>query len=106
MTQITFIEPGGRAVAVQVPAGGSVMEAAVASDIDGIDALCGGACACGTCHVYVRSPWLARLGVPDAQEADLLAQSGVQTPASRLACQITVSPDLEGLTVEVAPRAP
>ena len=62
MPKITFIEFDGTAHEVDVPAGGSVMEAAVSNNVPGIDADCGGACACATCHVFVNEAWIDKVG--------------------------------------------
>jgi 2Fe-2S ferredoxin len=68
-----------------------------------IKAECGGACACGTCHVYVDDAWLDRLVPPSAEEEDQLDLAAGVEPNSRLACQILMRSDLDGLVVRLAP---
>jgi 2Fe-2S ferredoxin len=101
MTKITYIEPLGVAHVVDARDGGSVMEAAIKHDVPGIDADCGGACACATCHVYVDEAWLARLDAPSDIEASMLEFAKNVAPNSRLSCQIKVTPALDGLTVRL-----
>src|SRR5271170_4444294 len=93
MPKITYIEYGGREHVVEMPAGLSVMRGAVDNNIPGIDADCGGECACAACHVYVDETWLATIGapVPGSQEAGMLSFAALARPSSRLSCQIKVS---------------
>ncbi|TAL79030.1 MAG: (2Fe-2S)-binding protein [Burkholderiaceae bacterium] len=82
--------------------GASVMETAIHNNVHGIDAECGGCCSCATCHVYVDEAFLPLLPVPDEMENDLLdAVASPRQPNSRLSCQITVTPELDGLAVQV-----
>ncbi len=92
MTKIVFLSADG-ATRTQVEAdnGSSVMEAAVRNGIPGIDAECGGACACATCHVYVDEEWTAIVGAPDPMEEDMLDFASDVRPNSRLSCQIRVT---------------
>jgi len=99
MVQIVFIDSEGRRRDAQVSEGLSLMEGALANRIPGIDGDCGGACACATCHVYVEPEWLARLEPPSELEINMLKMAVEPKPNSRLACQITATPALEGLTV-------
>lgn len=103
MPSITFIEHNGKAHTVQVASGQSVMQAAVDNNVPGIDADCGGECACATCHVYVDAAWLDRVGLPadGSQEASMLSFAAVTQPDSRLSCQITVTDALDGLVVRM-----
>ena len=103
MPKITYIEYGGREHRVDVPLGKSVMRGAVDNNIPGIDAECGGECACATCHVYVDDAWLATTGtpVPGSQEASMLSFAALARPNSRLSCQIPVSEALDGLVVRM-----
>lgn len=103
MPTITYIEFAGREHRVEVPVGASVMRGAVNNNIPGIDADCGGECACATCHVYVEDAWLAKTGTPPAgsQEASMLSFAALARPNSRLSCQITVSEALDGLIVRL-----
>ena len=99
MAKITYIEHNGTEHAIDVKTGLSVMEGAVKNNIPGIDADCGGACACATCHVYVNEDWLAKTGERSAMEESMLDfAEGVQEN-SRLSCQIKVSDELDGLVV-------
>ncbi len=103
MPKVTYIEYNGREHVVEVPLGLSVMRGAVDNNIPGIDADCGGECACATCHVYVQEPWFAQLGPPQpgSQEASMLSFAAVAQPNSRLSCQIKMSEALDGLVVRL-----
>ena len=103
MPKITYIEHGGREHRVEVAPGLSVMRGAVDNNVPGIDADCGGECACATCHVYVDEPWLAATGtpIPGSQEASMLSFAALARPNSRLSCQITVGEALDGLIVRL-----
>ena len=101
MAKITFVQPDGVSQTVEAEAGLTVMEAAKLNSISGIDAECGGACACATCHVYVDDAWRAKAGKPTAMEEDMLDFAFDVQEASRLACQIKVTPELDGLLVRV-----
>jgi ferredoxin, 2Fe-2S len=104
MPRITFIEPDGSRRVVDAPLGVTLMEAAVQNGVQGILALCGGACACGTCHVYVDAAWLPKLGAREEMEEGMLECAWEPRDNSRLSCQIHVTADLEGLEVTVPPR--
>ncbi|MEW5686560.1 MAG: 2Fe-2S iron-sulfur cluster-binding protein [Pseudomonadota bacterium] len=99
MAKITYVEHDGTEHVVDVKTGLSVMEGAVKNNIPGIDADCGGACACATCHVYVDEAWLPKTGTKSAMEESMLDFAEGVTDASRLSCQIKVSDDLDGLRV-------
>lgn len=100
MTHITYIEPSGNTVTVDVTEGWSLMQAAIAKGIDGIVGECGGSCACATCHCYVDEARLADLPPPSEGERGMLGNvSAERRPNSRLACQIKAGPVLEGLVV-------
>lgn len=103
MAKITYIEHNGTAHTVDVPAGKSVMLGAVENNIRGIDADCGGECACATCHVYVDAAWRDKVGnpMPGSQEASMLSFAAVTQDDSRLSCQIKVTDDLDGLVVRM-----
>jgi 2Fe-2S ferredoxin len=103
MPKITYIEHNGREHSVEVPVGLSVMRGAVDNNIPGIDADCGGECACATCHVYVDPAWLGTIRTPvdGSQEASMLSFAALAQPNSRLSCQIAVSAALEGLIVRL-----
>jgi 2Fe-2S ferredoxin len=101
MPRITFIEPGGARRDVDAPQGTTVMEAAMQNQVTGILALCGGACACATCHVYVSAAWFERVGPIEEMEEGMLEAAWQRRDNSRLSCQIQVSADLAGLEVTV-----
>lgn len=103
MAKVTYIEFNGTAHTVDVPVGLSVMRGAVDNNVPGIDADCGGECACATCHVYLEREWLEKIGtpVPGSQEASMLSFAAVAQPNSRLSCQITMTEELEGLVVRM-----
>lgn len=99
MPSITYIEFNGTEHRIEVEEGLSVMEGAVNNNVPGIDADCGGSCACATCHVFVEEDWLEKLPPQEEQERSMLSFAATAQPNSRLACQIPVTPELEGLVV-------
>lgn len=99
MVHVTYIDYEGERRTIDVMEGLSVMEGALRHHIPGIDGDCGGACACATCHVYVEPEWIERLNPPTPLELEMLKMAVAPNQTSRLACQIKVSPALEGLTV-------
>lgn len=99
MPKITFVDYQGEARSVDVNTGDTVMEAATTNDIPGIDADCGGACACATCHVYVDKNWLDVVGQPGDLEAEMLEVAEEVNESSRLACQMHISDEMDGLVV-------
>ena len=101
MPKITFTEPDGTEKIVDAEVGQTVMEAAVKAGINGIEAECGGACACATCHVYVDEAWRQPTGEPSEMEEDMLDFAFDIRPNSRLSCQIKVTAELDGLSVKV-----
>ncbi|HEY7901456.1 MAG TPA: 2Fe-2S iron-sulfur cluster-binding protein [Caulobacteraceae bacterium] len=101
MAKITYIEHSGVEHVIEVKTGLSVMEGAVKNNIPGIDADCGGACACATCHVYVQAPWLEKTGDRSAMEESMLDFAENVEDNSRLSCQIKVSDELDGLVVKM-----
>ena len=103
MAVITFITPLGYQVVVEASEG-SVMEVAFDNGVDGIDADCGGACSCATCHVQVDPAWIDRTGRATADEKDLLEFEDEVNEYSRLSCQMAVSDTLDGLVVKVVGR--
>jgi ferredoxin, 2Fe-2S len=104
MVKITFIDKTGTSRAVEGEVGATVMETAIKNDVPGIEAECGGACACSTCHVYIEEGWREKVGEPSPMEEDMLDFAYEVKPNSRLSCQIKVSEDLEGLTVRTPER--
>lgn len=102
MARITYIEHGGKEHVVDVPSGLTVMEGARDNGIPGIEADCGGACACSTCHVYVAEEWVERLPAKEDMEEDMLDFAYEPDPAlSRLTCQLKVTDALDGLVVQM-----
>jgi len=101
MPKITYIEHSGKEHVVEAPLGQTVMEAAVKHAVPGIDADCGGACACATCHVYVDGAWLSKIEPMQEMEKTMLDfAEGVETN-SRLSCQIKVTDALDGFVVRM-----
>ncbi|PHR91643.1 MAG: 2Fe-2S ferredoxin [Robiginitomaculum sp.] len=99
MPKITFISSDGTTRDVDASAGASIMEAAVQNMIPEIDADCGGACACATCHVYVAEEWMSKLTPKDDMEDSMLDFAEEVRDNSRLSCQIIMNNDLDGITV-------
>ena len=105
MAKITYIEHNGTAHEVEVKTGMTVMEGARDNGIPGIEADCGGACACSTCHVYVDPAWVDRLPAKDPMEEDMLDFAyEPDAERSRLTCQLKVSDALDGLVVQMPER--
>ena len=104
MVKITFIDAEGTARTVDAEVGSTVMETAVRNGIPGIEAECGGACSCATCHVYVEKEWEEAVGSPQPMEEDMLDFAYDVRPNSRLSCQIRVRPELDGLVVHTPTR--
>lgn len=99
MPRLVFTDAHGDAREVEAETGSTVMEAAIRAGVPGIEAECGGACACATCHVYVDEAWAERTGAPSPMEEDMLDFAFDVRPTSRLSCQIKVTPELDGLKV-------
>jgi 2Fe-2S ferredoxin len=104
MVKITFIDTAGTARTVEGEVGSTVMETAIKNAVPGIEAECGGACACSTCHVYIDDAWREKVGEPLPMEEDMLDFAYEVQPSSRLSCQIKVSEELDGLTVRTPER--
>lgn len=103
MPKITYIEPSGHEVQIDLPTGWTLMQGATTSGVEGIEAECGGSCACATCHCYVEH--LAdRLPAPSEAEECLLASVAAERrPNSRLSCQVKVTAELDGIVVRLPP---
>lgn len=101
MAKITFIQHNGTEQTVEGQTGMTVMETAVKNMVPGIDADCGGACACATCHVYVEPEWREKVGARNPMEEDMLDFAFDVREESRLSCQIKVADTLDGLRVRV-----
>ena len=104
MTKITLVAFDGTRFDVDAENGSTVMENAIRNSVPGIEAECGGACACATCHVYVDDAWAEIAGAPEAMEEDMLDFAFDVRPTSRLSCQIKVRDELDGLVVHVPER--
>lgn len=104
MPKIIYIETNGTEHEVEVAVGTTIMEGAVNHLVPGIEGDCGGLCACGTCHVYVRQEWQALCGDADELEQGMLEFAFEVEPSSRLSCQIEVSDEMEGMRVHMPGR--
>ena len=101
MSKVTFIAPDGEAVTFS-EAQGSLMEIATDHSVEGIEGSCGGVCSCATCHVWVAPAWAERVGPPNETEREVLEFEPNSNERSRLCCQIEMTPELDGIEVEVA----
>jgi ferredoxin, 2Fe-2S len=104
MAKITYITNDGARFDVDAQPGSTIMENAVRNQVPGIEAECGGACACATCHVYVDQSWTSAAGKPGPMEEDMLDFAYDVRPESRLSCQIKMTPALDGIVVRVPER--
>jgi 2Fe-2S ferredoxin len=103
MAKITYVDHSGERRTIEVENGATVMEGAIRNGIPGIEAECGGACACATCHVHVDPKWIDIVGTaaPGSPGAGLLQFAEGSSEASRLACQVTITPELDGLVLHI-----
>jgi 2Fe-2S ferredoxin len=101
---VNYIENSGSKHTVDVSVGLSVMEGAVRNNVPGIDADCGGACACATCHVHIDDAWAEAVGKAGDMEESMLDFADGVTATSRLSCQVRVSEALDGLIVRLPER--
>jgi 2Fe-2S ferredoxin len=101
MPKVTFVHPDSRRQTVEIAAGRTIMEAAVNNNVSGIEADCGGSCACATCHVYIEPDFLSKLNAPSEGEAAMLEFAVNPRENSRLSCCITVNYDVDGITVNL-----
>jgi ferredoxin, 2Fe-2S len=101
MPKVTFIAHSGQRYPVDVPAGLSLMRAAIDNNVPGIDGDCGGQCACATCHVFIEAPWSDKTGSRTEREDEMLNFAAELRDSSRLACQIDVTDALDGLEVQM-----
>jgi 2Fe-2S ferredoxin len=103
MPKITYVSPGGSQHIIDADIGATLMETAIQQGVPGIIAECGGAGACATCHVYISDEYAELIGPADGLEDDMLDSANAErTPTSRLACQVTIDNDFEGLVVDIA----
>ena len=103
MVKLTFVSSDGTRRDVEIAKGETAREAALFNDVPGIDGDCGGVCACATCHVHVDQAWMDRVGPPEegGMESDLIQFAEGTTETSRLACQIPMVPELDGLVLHL-----
>jgi len=101
MSKVTYIEISGKQHVVDLQPGDSVMQGAVTNGVSGIAAICGGACSCATCHVYIDEAWRSRTGARNDLEESMLEMADDVQPNSRLACQIKMTEELDGLVVHI-----
>lgn len=101
MVKLTYIESNGTEHMVEAKPGMSVMEAAVNNMVPGIDADCGGACACATCHVYVDPAFAALTGAAESMEESMLDFASNLKPESRLSCQIGLTDAMDGMVLRL-----
>ncbi len=99
MIKISFFQPCGTRHEIQAAEGQSLMEVIIANNLPGIDADCGGQCACGTCHVSIKEPWFATFAPPAYDELEMLNFAAGANPFSRLACQVRLGPTHDGVVV-------
>jgi 2Fe-2S ferredoxin len=102
MGKVTYVQFDSTRRTIELEDGASLMSGAVAHGVHGIDGDCGGNCACATCHVKVDETWRAAAGPPASEtEAELLELAPEAGPASRLACQIRMRAELDGIVVHL-----
>jgi ferredoxin, 2Fe-2S len=105
--QVIYVNTDGTARAVDANVGDSVMATAVRNGVPGIVGECGGNSSCATCHVWVRKEFVELAGPPNDLEDDLLDLAvSERRDGSRLSCQMTVTGELDGLTVDIPPEQP
>ena len=100
MPKIIFVKPDRSEHTIVVENGTTLMEAGRDANL-GIEGTCGGCLSCATCHVIINPAWFAKTGVPNEDEADMLDLAFGLSETSRLACQIEMSDDLDGLKVAI-----
>ena len=103
MPKITYIDSSGNKRTIEVVKGLSVMEGAVQNKIPGIDADCGGGCACATCMILVNAEWQKKFNAMEEEEESMLDFHEYRTEESRLACQIPITQELDGIVVKMPP---
>jgi 2Fe-2S ferredoxin len=102
MPKITYVDVDGTRYDCEVASGLSLMEGAINNGVPGILAICGGSCACSTCHAYIDDAWAERVGGPNDIEDATLDLANDRRPTSRLTCQVQIDDSLDGLVVHVA----
>lgn len=101
MAKITYITHDDQKFEIEAATGTTVMENAIKNSVPGIEAECGGACACATCHLYIDESWTEKVGAPEAMEEDMLDFAWEMQASSRLSCQVKVTDELDGLVVRI-----
>ena len=101
MSQVHFISFDGVRRSIESAVGENLMRAATDNGVPGIDGDCGGQCACATCHVFVSAPWAERLPLMQTKEHEILDFTNERRETSRLACQIILTPELDGIEVHM-----
>lgn len=101
MGKITFIEHDNTEHVAEFEAGASLMQIAVDNAIPGIDADCGGDCACGTCHIIVTHEWFDKTGAPGKNEEQMLSMTPERAKTSRLGCQVKTTEAMDGMAVRL-----
>lgn len=102
MPRITYVDVDGTRYDCEIASGLSLMEGAINNGVPGILAICGGSCACSTCHAYIDDAWAERVGGPNDIEDATLDLANDRRPTSRLTCQVQIDDSLDGLVVHVA----
>jgi len=102
--KITFTDVNSEDTVVEAETGQTLMSAAFSVGVQGIDAHCGGQCACATCHIYVPAEWQSTLDEKTLIESQMLEVEDHVTDNSRLSCQIIVTDEMDGMKVTVAHR--
>jgi ferredoxin, 2Fe-2S len=101
MIRIKYVQASGAEHEIEAECGQTVMEAALANNVPGIDGDCGGNCACGTCHVYIEPAWLDAMPQPRDDELEMLNFAAACEPNSRLGCQIRIEAAHDGIVVRL-----
>lgn len=101
MPRVVYVQASGEMVNTELETGMTLMQGAVTNMVKGIDAECGGACSCGTCHCYIDAAWIEKVGAANGDEADMLECVANVAATSRLSCQIVVDDHLDGLIVHL-----
>lgn len=97
---ITLIQHSGESYTVEAADGATVMEVAIDNDITGIIGECGGCCSCATCHCYIDPAFMDKLPPRGDLETEMLEFASSEAKAnSRLACQVEITDELDGMVV-------
>ena len=104
MQKISFVDADGKAHVLQVEPGHSVMQVAIENDVRGILADCGGSRSCATCHCYLDAPWASRFAPASVEEVELVSYAFDPEPSSRLACQLVLTQEHDGIVIRLPRR--